>query len=76
MILYKKVKKEFIEINDLDSLKIGDIVKIYSETTNKFINKHLYFINKIDTDKLYCQNMSTMKELIFNKTEKSLECAS
>ena len=70
----KKIKKDFIEIANYDDLKVGDIVKIFSEGSNKFISKHPYFINGVDSKTIYFQNISTSALIEYDKAEGSLKC--
>lgn len=75
MKLFKKIKKDFLEIVDYGDLRVGDIVKIYSETSNKFISKHPYFITKIDEYTIYFQNTISSNIIIYDKIAKSIKCA-
>ena len=55
MRLYRKEKKDFILIEDTSSIKIGNIVKVFSEKTNKFVSKAPYFVHRIDGSRIYLE---------------------
>lgn len=54
MNIYKKIKKDFVLV-DVNDVKIGDIIKIQSTKTNKFITKSC-FVDKIVDNKIHLQH--------------------
>lgn len=55
MRLYKKIKKEFIPIDDLQNVKVGDIVKLKSEKDNKYITD-ASFVIKVNKNEITLQS--------------------
>ena len=47
MSLYLKIKKDFVEVSDYSSIKVTDMVKVYSRKSNKFISKSAYLVKNI-----------------------------
>ena len=58
--LYRKEKKEFVLVEDVTSIKVGNIVKVFSEKSNKFINKEPYFVHKIEGSKIQLQQSNRL----------------
>ena len=54
-LVKKRNKNDFLEVNDYNTLKIGDIVKIYCQETKKYI-KNNYFVVKIHENEIFLQN--------------------
>jgi hypothetical protein len=70
MKLYKKTKRDFIQVNDYNDIKIGSIVKVYSEKTAKFINNTPYFVSAIGKDTIVLE--SGVSRLNFNINSEDL----
>ncbi len=64
MKLYKKNKTDFTRVEDYTDIKVGNIVKVYSEKTDKFINKLPYFVSAILENDIVLD--SGTKKLNFN----------
>ena len=59
MKLYKKIKQEFVNIDDYSTLKVGDLVKVYSTKSNKFVTKKPLFVINICSNKIIIQSMDS-----------------
>lgn len=70
MKLYRKSKKDFILVNNYSDIKVGAIIKVYSEKSDKFINKIPYFVSNIIGDDITLD--STVKKLNFNISTETL----
>ena len=71
MKIYIKHKKDFEKITDYSNIKIGQIVKLYSEKTGDFINKKApYFVSSINDNTITLESGS--KRLNFNITSENL----
>lgn len=69
MNIYKKIKKDFVLV-DVNDVKIGDIIKIQSTKTNKFVTKSC-FVDMIVDNKIYLQHGGN-SNLIFEMDSLSL----
>ena len=71
MKIYIKRKTDFEQINDYTEVKIGQIVKLYSEKTGEFINKKSpYFVSSVSDTVITLESGS--KRLNFNIISESL----
>jgi hypothetical protein len=70
MKLYKKNKKDFVRVDDYSEVKVGTIIKVYSEKSEKFINKIPYFVSSILGDDITLD--SDAKKLNFNISTETL----
>ena len=70
MKLYKKNKKDFVRVDDYSEVKVGTIIKVYSEKSEKFINKIPYFVSSILGDNITLD--SDAKKLNFNISTETL----
>ena len=70
MKLYKKNKKDFVRVDDYSEIKVGTIIKVYSEKSEKFINKIPYFVSSILGDDITLD--SDAKKLNFNISTETL----
>lgn len=70
MKLYKKNKKDFVRVDDYSEVKVGTIIKVYSEKSEKFINKIPYFVSSILGDDIILD--SDAKKLNFNISTETL----
>ena len=70
MKLYKKNKKDFVRVDDYSEVKVGTIIKVYSEKSEKFINKIPYFVSSILEDDIILD--SDAKKLNFNISTETL----
>ena len=52
MKLYRKTKRDFIQVIDYSDIKVGSIVKVYSEKSAKFITNTPYFVSAITNDSI------------------------
>lgn len=57
MSLYLKVKKDFVEVSDYSSIKVTDMVKVYSNKSNKFISKSAYLVKNIHNNQIILEDM-------------------
>lgn len=72
MKLYKKIKQDFVLVEDYDKLKVGDLVKPYSTKSNKFITKKPLFVNSIQKDQIIIQSLDSNKKEVFNINDESI----
>lgn len=70
MLLYMKSKKDFIKVEDYATVRIGSIVKVYSEKSERFINKTPYFVSAIGEDDIVLD--SNGKKLNYNISSRNL----
>ena len=70
MKLYRKNKKDFERIDNYADIKVGNIIKVYSEKSDKFINKIPYFVSSIVGDDIVLD--SEIKKLNFNISTETL----
>ena len=70
MLLYRKSKKDFIKVDDYADIKIGSIVKVYSEKSERFINKMPYFVSAITNENIVLD--SNGKKLNYNISSRDL----
>ena len=70
MKLYIKNKKDFTRVDDYADVKVGKIVKVYSERSEKFINTVPYFVIGILGDNIALE--SSAKRLNFNIRSETL----
>lgn len=70
MKLYRKYKKTFEPIDDYSTISIGSIVKVFSEKTNRFIDKVPYFVAGVMSDNIILE--SDGKRVNFSISNKTL----
>ena len=70
MKLYRKNKKDFERVDNYADIKVGNIIKVYSEKSDKFINKIPYFVSSIVGDDIVLD--SEIKKLNFNISTETL----
>ena len=70
MKLYRKNKKDFERVDNYADVKVGNIIKVYSEKSDKFINKIPYFVSSIVGDDIVLD--SEIKKLNFNISTETL----
>ena len=70
MKLYRKNKKDFERVDNYADIKVGNIIKVYSEKSEKFINKIPYFVSSIVGDDIILD--SEIKKLNFNISTETL----
>ena len=70
MKLYIKHKKDFVPVEDYGNVRIGAIIKVYSDKTDTFINKVPYFVSGISDNDITLD--TGVKKLNFNIRSEAL----
>ena len=73
MKLYKKIKQEFVNIDDYSTLKVGDLVKVYSTKSNKVVTNKTLFVSSMYSNKIIIQSMDSNTKEEFNMDDGTLK---